>query len=77
LGGELYNSLTVMTSHMDSMGSAISSSVEHYNKMIGSYERNVVNKARKLQEFGAANITKNISDTVMIDKSVREIITKD
>ena len=75
LGGELYNALGVMTSHMDSMGSAISSSVEHYNKMIGSYERNVISKARKLQEFGAANISKSLSDTQMIDKSVRSVQT--
>jgi len=73
LGGELFNALTVMTSHMENVGSAISSSIDNYNKMIGSFERNVLSKARKLQEFGAANITKSIPDSYVIDKSVREI----
>ena len=54
LGSELYASLTVMTDHLSALGSKLSGSLDSYNKLIGSFDRNVLSKARKLKEFGAA-----------------------
>lgn len=54
LGAELYGALTTMTDHLAALGGKLSGSLESYNKLIGSYDRNVLSKARKLKDFGAA-----------------------
>jgi DNA recombination protein RmuC len=53
LGGELYGALTTMTEHLTNLGGKLSGGLDAYNKMIGSFERNVLGKARRLREFGA------------------------
>lgn len=52
-GRKLHGALTVFTKHMNDLGSRLGSSVEVYNKMIGSFDRNVMVKARKFEELGA------------------------
>jgi DNA recombination protein RmuC len=54
LGGELYAALATMTDHLAAVGNKLSGSLESYNKLIGSFDRNVLSKARKLKDFGAA-----------------------
>ena len=54
LGGELYAALSTVTDHITALGSKLSGSLDSYNKMIGSFDRNVLSKARKLKDFGAA-----------------------
>jgi DNA recombination protein RmuC len=54
LGGELYAALATMTDHINALGGKLSGSLESYNKMIGSFDRNVLSKARKLKDYGAA-----------------------
>ncbi|HUY69181.1 MAG TPA: DNA recombination protein RmuC, partial [Alphaproteobacteria bacterium] len=53
LGGELYGALATMTDHIGALGGKLAGSLDSYNKMIGSFERNVLGKARRLAEFGA------------------------
>jgi DNA recombination protein RmuC len=48
----LYNRLTVFVAHLNRMGRQLSSSVEHYNRAVGSLERNVLPGARKFVELG-------------------------
>jgi len=52
LGRKLHGALTVFTKHMNDMGSRLGASVDVYNKMIGSFDRNVMSKARKFEECG-------------------------
>lgn len=52
-GRKLHSALAVFTKHMNDLGSRLGSSVEVYNKMIGSFDRNVMVKARKFEELGA------------------------
>lgn len=52
-GRKLHAALAVFTKHMNDLGSRLGSSVEVYNKMIGSFDRNVMVKARKFEELGA------------------------
>lgn len=52
MGRKLHAALMVFTKHMNDMGSRLGASVEVYNKMIGSFERNVMSKARKFEECG-------------------------
>lgn len=52
LARALYNRLTVFTSHMNRVGRQLASSVEHYNRAVGSLERSVLPGARKFVELG-------------------------
>jgi DNA recombination protein RmuC len=51
-GKALYERLQVMTRHMDQMGKALESSVQHYNRMAGSLERRVLTAARQFEALG-------------------------
>lgn len=64
LGGELYAAITVMTEHISTLGTRLTASVESYNKFIGSLERNVLSKARRLRDFGAGKDGKTLPDPV-------------
>lgn len=48
----LYTRLATFVEHLQRMGSALSSGVEHYNKAIGSWERQVIPEARRFPERG-------------------------
>jgi DNA recombination protein RmuC len=52
LAEDLYGRLTVYVSHMGKVGRNLASSVESYNKAVGSLERNVLPGARKFVELG-------------------------
>jgi len=51
-GRELYERLQVMARHMDQMGKALESCVQHYNRMAGSLERRVLTAARRFEDLG-------------------------
>ncbi len=74
LGGELYASVSTMVSYVADMGAKLSASVECYNKMVGSLERNVLSKARKLREFGAKKEGKELPEELdVVEKQPREM----
>jgi DNA recombination protein RmuC len=52
MGRELYDRLQVMARHMDQVGKALESSVQHYNRMTGSFERRVLTTARRFEDLG-------------------------
>lgn len=64
LGGELYNAVSTMTDHVSDVGRKLSSSLDSYNKMIGSMERNVLAKARRLRDFGASKEGKELPEAL-------------
>lgn len=64
LGSELYNALQSMTNHIVTLGTKLSGSLESYNSMIGSLERNVLSKARRLKDFGAAKDGKALPESL-------------
>jgi DNA recombination protein RmuC len=64
LGGELYAAVAVMSDHIAVVGSRLGSSLEAYNKMIGSLERNVLSKARRLRDYGANKEGKTLVETL-------------
>jgi DNA recombination protein RmuC len=51
-GRQLHNALAVFARHLGDLGSRLSSSVDVYNKMISSFDKNVMVKARKFEELG-------------------------
>lgn len=52
LAEELYGRLATFVSHMNKVGRQLASSVESYNKAVGSLERSVLPGARKFVELG-------------------------
>ncbi len=52
LAEELYGRLGVFVGHMNRVGRQLASSVENYNKAVGSLERSVLPGARKFVELG-------------------------
>jgi len=52
LGEDLYKRLCTFTGHMNKMGKSLDNSLEHYNKAVGSLERQVLSGARKFTEMG-------------------------
>ncbi len=78
LGGELYAALLTMTDHITAVGSKLGGSLKAYNDMIGSFERNVLGKARRLREFGAAKDGKLLPDALEpVDLQPRSLATND
>ncbi|MDE2029411.1 MAG: DNA recombination protein RmuC, partial [Alphaproteobacteria bacterium] len=60
LGGELYTAVATMTDHVSDVGRKLSGSMESYNRLVGSLERNVLVKARRLRDYGAVKEGKEI-----------------
>ncbi len=52
LAEDLYGRLGTFVTHMNRVGRQLASSVEHYNKAVGSLERSVLPGARKFTELG-------------------------
>jgi len=52
LAEDLYGRLSTFVSHMNRVGRQLASSVENYNKAVGSLERSVLPGARKFVELG-------------------------
>ena len=52
LAEDLYGRLTAFAGHMNKVGKQLASSVEHYNRAVGSLERKVLPGARKFVELG-------------------------
>lgn len=78
LGADLYASLITMTEHLTALGGKLSGSLESYNKLIGSFDRNVLSKARKLKEFGAAKDGKLLPEVLEpIDLQARTLAPPD
>jgi len=53
LGGELHDSVATFAEHFAGVGKALGSAVKKYNDGIGSLERNVLPKSRRMRELGA------------------------
>jgi DNA recombination protein RmuC len=52
LAEDLYGRLSAFVGHLNRVGKQLSSSVEHYNRAVGSLERKVLPGARKFVELG-------------------------
>ncbi|MDD2324808.1 MAG: DNA recombination protein RmuC [Alphaproteobacteria bacterium] len=66
-GRKLHAALMVFARHMGDMGSRLGGAVEFYNKMVASFDRNVISKARKFEESGAIQIGDEIEPPTAIE----------
>ncbi len=70
LGQELYKRVATFTEHMARLGQSLNTSVEHYNKALGSLERSVLPGARRFTELGI-RAEKEIVSTAAVEKVAR------
>lgn len=71
LGRNLYESIRALAGHFEDLGTRLKSSLEAYNKAVGSLEGNVLVKARKFRELQAAANGDEIAQPEMIDRVPR------
>lgn len=71
IGVELHDRLATFTEHLSRLGSALDSSVDHFNKAVGSLDRRVLPGARRFKEMGISS-AKDIETPEQIEKHVRE-----
>ena len=76
LGRELYDRLTVMTSHLAGVGKSLEKATESYNKTIGSLESRVLVAARKFEQLGTAP-EGSLKSPEPIDTKPREPLQKE
>lgn len=72
LGETIYKRLATFSGHLEKLGKSLNSSVDHYNKSVGSLERQVLPSGRKFVEMGIRAKTE-LSELQPIDKQVREV----
>jgi len=73
LAEDLYDRLATFVSHMNKVGRQLASSVESYNRAVGSLERKVLPGARKFVELGVQK-KKTIEKIEMLDPVPRTMI---
>ncbi|MGA8204770.1 MAG: DNA recombination protein RmuC [Woeseiaceae bacterium] len=73
LAEDLYGRLATFVSHLNRVGRQLASSVEHYNRAVGSLERNVLPGARKFIELGVRT-RKQLEKTETVDPVPRKMI---
>ncbi len=72
LGEDLYKRLCTFTGHMNKVGKSLDNSLEHYNKAVGSFERQVLSGARKFTEMGIS-ANKKLESLEPIEKLARTL----
>jgi DNA recombination protein RmuC len=73
LGEDLYKRLCTFSSHLVRVGKHLGDSLEHYNRAVGSFERQVLPGARKFPEMGI-KAARELDPPEQIDKAVRRIV---
>ncbi|EIJ33646.1 DNA recombination protein RmuC [Thiothrix nivea] len=76
LGEELHKRLTVFLDHLERLGRNLGSSVDTYNKALGSLERSVLPGVRRLSELGISS-GRNITEPVPVEAIPRQPYAKD
>ncbi len=72
LGQELYERTAVFAGYMTKLRSSLSSSVDHYNRMIGAWERRILPTSRRFRELGIDS-NKEVAEAEEIDQTLRSL----
>jgi DNA recombination protein RmuC len=67
LGKEMYERIAVAAQHLKSVGSGLGNAVNHYNKFVGSFERNVMSTGRKFAELNIETGKRELEDVPEIE----------
>lgn len=71
LGEELHRRIATLTEHFQRLGKSLNSSVEHYNKTLGSLERQLMPGARSMTELGI-HAKKTPAELTPIEQTTRQ-----
>ncbi|WP_153504277.1 DNA recombination protein RmuC [Cumulibacter manganitolerans] len=71
LGQQLHQRIGIFAGHLSKVGAALTSSVTHYNRAVGSLERNLLSTSRRLHELGVTSTDHETPD--QLEQSVREL----
>ena len=74
-GAELYERLVVLTGHLSRLGRSLESSVNSYNKTVGSFESRVLVSARRLRDMGVSDT--DIQEPGQIEVQTRTVDVRD
>jgi DNA recombination protein RmuC len=69
-GAEMLKRLGVLVEHLADMRAGLQAAVNGYNKFVGSFDRNAMSQARKLNEMGVAS-TRSLQAPAEIEASLR------
>ena len=73
LGRNLYESVRALAGHFSELGMRLNSSLDAYNKAVGSLERNVLVKARRFKDLQAASGAEEIVRLEPVDRVPRAL----
>lgn len=71
LGNELHSRLGTFLEHLSKLGGTLNSTVNHFNKAMGSLSRNVLPQARRMEDLGIES-KKELPDIDLIEQQARE-----
>ena len=71
LGRELYERITGLGKHVDSLGKALTGAVSAYNQSVGTLENRVLVSARKLNQLGV--VEAGLEPPRLVDESTRAL----
>lgn len=77
LGEELYKRLGDFSTHIATLSKQLNSTVETFNRLVGSYESRVLVTARKFEELGSYSSQRCLDPIQKIDQPLRTIIPKE
>jgi DNA recombination protein RmuC len=72
LGEDIYKRVTAFSGHLGKLGKSLGQSIGHYNKAVGSLERQVLPAARRFPEMGV-NAKKDIEPLNTVDETPRAV----
>ena len=72
VGEDLYKRLATFTEHLSRVGKHLDSTMDHYNKAVGSLERQVLPGARRFTEMGI-HPSKELEELSPIERTARNI----
>jgi len=70
-GEELYRRISTFTAHFQRLGKSLNSSVEYFNKTLGSLERQLLPGARRMSELGVRP-ARELADLTPLDQRARQ-----
>lgn len=72
MGGELIDAVAKFAEHYVSLGKNLNSAVDAYDKSVGSLEKNILPKAKRMQGLGTKNF-KELPAIKPVDRTTREL----
>ena len=74
VGEELYGRLATFGDYLSKLGRSLDSSVNHFNKAVGSFDTRILPSARKFTEMGI-HAKKEIPPSEQVEKAARTVLT--